>query len=540
MTMIAFFAFLCVCDAGIVQTYESWRHHKHMKPVEEARKGRHTTSFCEAKAQIEKHYQEEMGNVTVGEAAAKKEHEVQQKHSFLQQRSSLMPPPTSGTVAGGAPPPSGTGDATAVSTTTTAKSLPFDGYFYFGCMKDDAPADARLYYKEEMERLFEEPQAVDASVCFEFCRDRPEYKFYALEYGRECYCAKYFDHHTGGGGGDCSRMCDGNHQQMCGGDVKASLYEMHRCSDTLDNAEDAVKELTTYMVYLGGMVQNASFILKGMDNTAENIDVSTVRQEIFGNARNLNKKIRDVDDKIVECEKLKTELSELIPKSDPANVDDLQAVEGVNREVDKVCGLRRGAELKDLADTLYAFMMKHDVSDALAAGGVSLSSAVESAKNNKPPSAINRMTPEAIKMIGCDDDPSNGCDGFHLCFWPQGPTIEWFADFYVPADHDPPMSADEWTLVFLWQCTDLCDATEGCVAGDIYGQVADGDPEWTANCALKSSIDSVTMIAGEAGLGYQLDIGFINEGYFSVASKDIPYKIPGEGSDYYYYYYPEE
>merc|ERR1719504_4844 len=242
----------------------------------------------------------------------------------------------------------------------TPKALPYDGYFNFGCYMDESPKDARLDYKEEMERLFEEKQPVSAKVCFEFCRDRPEYKFFALTHG------------------------------------------------------------------------------------------------------------------------------------------------------------------------LYKFLNGHDVQSALAAGGASLDGVMAEGKSGKPPSAMNRMTEAAIAELGCDDEPADGCDGFNLIYWPQGPTAEWFSDFYIPADNSPAMSAEEWKLQFMWMCKDLCDHFDGCVAGDVYGSVEDGAEQYSANCALKKSVNRVLMSVntGEPGaFGYGFDQGFIIEGYFQIVKDELPFII---------------
>merc|ERR1719482_2678152 len=369
----------------------------------------------------------------------------------------------------------------------TPKALPYDGYFNFGCYMDESPKDARLDYKEEMERLFEEKQPVSAKVCFEFCRDRPEYKFFALTLGRDCYCTKYTKR-APGGSDKCTRQCEGNPSQMCGGDFKASLYEMHRCSDQIEESEDTLQEVEEFQSYVEGLTTNASYLLTGMDMTADAIDVTEVCHEIFNNSRTLNRFIRDLKDLDKECEDKKKVVRELIPNTDPANVEDLRKLEESTKALQKQCG---GAE----------------------------------GKSGKPPSAMNRMTDAAIAELGCDDDPADGCDGFNLIYWPQGSTAEWFSDFYIPADNNPPMSAEEWKLQFMWMCKDLCDHFDGCVAGDVYGSIEEGASQVSANCALKKSVNRVLMAQNTEIGGYGFDQGFKIEGYFQIVKDELPFII---------------
>ena len=56
--------------------------------------------------------------------------------------------------------------------------------------------------------------------CAAFCS---KYKFFAVEYGRECYCG---DTHSGLAidNGECSTPCAGNKNEKCGGGLRAEIY----------------------------------------------------------------------------------------------------------------------------------------------------------------------------------------------------------------------------------------------------------------------------------------------------------------------------
>lgn len=56
--------------------------------------------------------------------------------------------------------------------------------------------------------------------CSAFCS---KYKFFGLEYGRECYCGDDYSG-TPVSDSDCSFKCSGNNAQKCGGQVRLELY----------------------------------------------------------------------------------------------------------------------------------------------------------------------------------------------------------------------------------------------------------------------------------------------------------------------------
>eukprot|EP00392_Amoebophrya_sp_AT5.2_P017605 g17993.t1 len=69
-------------------------------------------------------------------------------------------------------------------------------------------------------------EAMTHDVCFKFCKDQPHMQFFGLVRGSECYCSPYFVQ-AAGASQDCDMACEGNPGEMCGGQTKASVFEMH-------------------------------------------------------------------------------------------------------------------------------------------------------------------------------------------------------------------------------------------------------------------------------------------------------------------------
>lgn len=69
-------------------------------------------------------------------------------------------------------------------------------------------------------------------VCFAFCRRMEQgYTFFGLRNGRDCYCTPYYKAKAGNEGEMCTAPCDGDSNQMCGGENKSLIFEMHSCKN---------------------------------------------------------------------------------------------------------------------------------------------------------------------------------------------------------------------------------------------------------------------------------------------------------------------
>lgn len=118
-----------------------------------------------------------------------------------------------------------------------------DGYSRVACENDIAPPSQRISFKEHACgpnittcRLTE--LGMTPRLCFDFCRQYENAKFFGLKAGRDCYCSVYYHAHTTGGG-DCNAVCEGDKKEMCGGMEKSSMFEMHMCQDSASEADHA-------------------------------------------------------------------------------------------------------------------------------------------------------------------------------------------------------------------------------------------------------------------------------------------------------------
>lgn len=135
----------------------------------------------------------------------------------------------------------------AVQRQRSCRGVYYDGFSRVACEVDISPKDQRLYFKEHACvgmppgsscRLQE--LGMTPSLCFDFCRQHKEMKFFGIEYGRDCYCTGYFHPKSTGGQGTCNLACEGDNKEMCGGPDKSSLFEMHFC----DASADRIKMVT--------------------------------------------------------------------------------------------------------------------------------------------------------------------------------------------------------------------------------------------------------------------------------------------------------
>mmetsp|Transcript_10437 Transcript_10437/g.23678 ORF Transcript_10437/g.23678 Transcript_10437/m.23678 type:complete len:485 (+) Transcript_10437:53-1507(+) len=121
-----------------------------------------------------------------------------------------------------------------------------DGFSRVACEVDGSPESQRVYFKDEACgdpavktcRLTELP--MEPRLCFDFCRQYEKAKFFGLQ-GTKCYCTGYYHSKSVGGQGECDFACDGKKEEMCGGREKTSLFEMHLCADSAEEADMAMQ-----------------------------------------------------------------------------------------------------------------------------------------------------------------------------------------------------------------------------------------------------------------------------------------------------------
>jgi len=115
-----------------------------------------------------------------------------------------------------------------------------DGYSRVSCDVDIAPDAEKVYFAdhacgENVKTCRLTELGMSPQICFDFCRQYENAKFFGLQ-GQKCYCSRYFHPKSVGGQGVCDFHCEGAEKEMCGGKEKASLFEMHMCANSAEEA----------------------------------------------------------------------------------------------------------------------------------------------------------------------------------------------------------------------------------------------------------------------------------------------------------------
>ncbi|KAK1782706.1 WSC domain-containing protein [Copromyces sp. CBS 386.78] len=74
------------------------------------------------------------------------------------------------------------------------------------------------------------PGEMTVGKCLAFCKGGMEkgYRFSGLDYSRECWCAtQLFSLSSKVPDAECNLACDGDKSQICGGDLKISIYDLN-------------------------------------------------------------------------------------------------------------------------------------------------------------------------------------------------------------------------------------------------------------------------------------------------------------------------
>jgi len=121
-----------------------------------------------------------------------------------------------------------------------------DGYYAVGCVTDSmmryadkhggqgkhryaAPDVSIIWYHDMTPK--EDMEAMESSVCFDFCSTIKGMNYFGMTAGRECYCTPYYKQGVEGSG-DCDALCEGDSTQFCGNmDGRANIYQMHSCAN---------------------------------------------------------------------------------------------------------------------------------------------------------------------------------------------------------------------------------------------------------------------------------------------------------------------
>lgn len=113
-------------------------------------------------------------------------------------------------------PSVGVSSSTSGSSSTPTPSIPAIPLDYQGCFTE--PSGARALAPAELK---DDDMTVER--CAAFCNP---YKFFGLEYGRECYCGIVQNAKSvSASASDCDMPCEGDSAQTCGGGQRLSLYK---------------------------------------------------------------------------------------------------------------------------------------------------------------------------------------------------------------------------------------------------------------------------------------------------------------------------
>jgi hypothetical protein len=82
----------------------------------------------------------------------------------------------------------------------------------------------------------EDRKSMTPTVCFDFCRTVPDMLYFGILNGRECYCTPFYKPMESDSS-DCDATCEGEPTQMCGGKSKSTIWGMHMCANTVEDAK---------------------------------------------------------------------------------------------------------------------------------------------------------------------------------------------------------------------------------------------------------------------------------------------------------------
>ncbi|KAK3354638.1 WSC domain-containing protein [Neurospora tetraspora] len=156
-------------------------------------------------------------------------------------------------------------ETTSTSSPATATIAPgTNGYKYIGCYNETTAlsgtgSGTRALYGGINEVL---PGEMTVEKCLGFCKsgmkEEKGYRFAGLEYSRECWCAtQLFSLSSKVANTECNLACDGNKSQICGGDLRISVYDLHGVVNSVAADGQSTPRLALMLVVLvvgGGVV----------------------------------------------------------------------------------------------------------------------------------------------------------------------------------------------------------------------------------------------------------------------------------------------
>lgn len=366
----------------------------------------------------------------------------------------------------------------ADATDPAAVALPFDGYFEMGCYSDNTP-QVRVEFAPRSLK-------VSPKECFNFCRDKPQARFFGLTLGRECYCTPYPT--LGGGNGGCTRQCEGDANFMCGGDSMSTVFEMHRCGDVTEVAQKDKTEAEAVIAKADFFTGRCEAVVQSLTAAAEGIDVSDVRKRVFGLAATLEELRKDTVNKRNDANDKLAPLTSALAAFDEsaATADMMRAVEEAQADL-----LGFVALLEDSYDNLEAYWNDHSLDNSMAFRSIDSKALGSGDELSKPlPSEINFLSSKVAKEL---DGEQNHADFTYLVVGKQH--LASLFQVYNPTNpiegRPTGLTVPDWEKWTVKECHQMCVMTPGCVGGNVIG--ASTQAMWASTCNLKGSVERVEM-----------------------------------------------
>ncbi|KAK3388862.1 WSC domain-containing protein [Sordaria brevicollis] len=150
------------------------------------------------------------------------------------------------------------------STPATPTIVPgSNGYGYIGCYNETTnlsgtSSGTRALYGGDNEVI---PEEMTVERCLRFCKSGMGgrgYRFAGVEYSRKCWCATQLSSLSAKvADTECNLPCDGDESQICGGDLKISVYDMNSVAASFAPA----KERFFFMGLLAAVVTGMHILL---------------------------------------------------------------------------------------------------------------------------------------------------------------------------------------------------------------------------------------------------------------------------------------
>jgi len=413
----------------------------------------------------------------------------------------------------------------------SAYTVPYDGKFDIGCFEDDSPESMWIKYHTTMKALNKDIEDMSPEVCFNFCRDKPQARFFGLVHGDLCYCTPFPILSHNSAVGDCTSPCQGDPGTFCGGPVKATIYEMHRSGDLTGDAtkdRDDANDLVDQWEFKTGRWQ---YVVSAITSVSSIVAAADIRRRLQSLASTLEQLRADTVEKLQDLKERVGNLTTSLDAFDSENATStmMQEMEAAQEKVSLF-----QAALEDSAQSLQTYWDDHNLDGALAFRAVdSQALGDREILDKKLPKGVNYLPRRVMEEIDCDEDPTDGCDRFphKLGYFVDGEHITALFQVYNPSkpiEGRPKLkTVEDWRQWTIRECWEMCLMTPGCVAGNVLGSSA--EEMYGLTCNLKSSVSTVHV--NKDANSSLLVTGFVFNSYLAEYRDEIKYNTAAVTGD---------